>query len=101
LFLSEREALLQNIEVLKQRAEEAERRDLETSDALQGDLLEIERLRRVEADSMPRLSDGCDNIFRMEVELREVKRAGQCAAQQAEELIEALQKIQHQTKYRA
>jgi predicted nuclease with TOPRIM domain len=62
------------------------------------DLLEIERLRGVEAESITRLSDGCDNIFRMEdrVEFREVKRAGQCAVQQAEELIEALQKIQNQ-----
>ena len=61
------------------------------------DLLEIERLRGVEVDSITRL-DGCDNIFRMEarVELREMKRAGQCAVQQAEELIEALQKIQDQ-----
>jgi chromosome segregation ATPase len=96
VFLSEMEALLKNIEVLKQRAEEAERRDLETSDELQGALLEIERLREVEADSMTRLSEGCDSIFRMEDELRGVERARQCAAEQAEELIEALQKMQNQ-----
>jgi hypothetical protein len=96
VFLSEMEALLKSIEVLKQRAEEAERRDLETSDELQGALLEIERLREVEADSMTRLSEGCDNIFRMEDELSKVERAVACKAEQAEELIEALQKMQSQ-----
>ena len=57
--------------LIKQRAEEAEKRNLETSNKnlneLQGALLEIERLRGVDADSMTQLSDECDNIFRMEI----------------------------------
>ena len=96
MFLREMEALQKNIEVLKQHAEEAERRDLETSNEFQGALLDIEHLRGVEADSMTQLSDGCNNIFRMEDELRVVERARQCAAEHAEELIKAFKKMQNQ-----
>jgi hypothetical protein len=96
VFLREMEALQKNIEVLKQCAEEAERRDLETSNEFQGALLDIEHLLGVEADSMTQLSDRCNNIFLMEDELRVVERVQQCAAEHVEELIKTFKKMQNQ-----